>query len=159
MHELTLSAGMSCERLRRALREDRSAWKFAVFIGNVAEHADTKTLTREHALLQHFLEGHLESHFVQEERELFPVLAQRGHAREIEEAMRQHGEIRRLRERFAKVSSDDPNTMRAFLSDVARELKGHVRYEAAFVYDDLKHAEVDEYREDIDALLADVAGG
>jgi len=159
MNGQNLSAGTTCERLRRVLREDRSAWKHAVWIGDLAEQADAPALVRERERLQHFLEHHLEPHFAKEEQEIFPMLAERGFVRQVEEAIRQHAELRRLRARLAEVSSGDEGGMRAAFDEIARQLRAHVRYESSFVYDDLKLAEVEEYQEDISMLLAEVAGG
>jgi hypothetical protein len=143
------------EHLARVLREEQEAWDIALAAERAADAPDAERLTAELARIKAFLERELSVHLAKEEADLFPALARRGLAAEVAEAKRQHAELRRLGARLALDGSDP----RGALSELARALKRHLRYEADFLYVDLRRAEAEEYRADIEAALADGAGG
>jgi len=119
----------------------------------VAARGDVEQLRTTVEQLRTMMHNELESHFVLEETQLFPLLAKRGLAGEVGTALEQHGAIRRLRDELGALQGGDAGALRAWLDRVASELRHHVRFEADFLYVDLRSAEADRFRKDLDDRL------
>jgi DUF438 domain-containing protein len=146
------------EHLARVMREEREASDMARAMETAAREGEVCRLITANEAFCAFLDRELEVHFAKEEADLFPVLSRRGLEAEVAAAKHQHAEIRRLR---AQLRADHAavERLRETLHELAGRLSRHIAYEADFLYVDLRRAEADEYRADIEAALADGAGG
>jgi iron-sulfur cluster repair protein YtfE (RIC family) len=139
--------------LERVLREEEQAQMMAAHIGAVTRRHDVAEIARELAALRAFLLGDFEVHLQREEQDLFPHLAERGLAIEVDEAKRQHGELRRMRDELGAIGESEGDRLRAALRRISDELIQHLRYEADFLYVDLTRDEAAVFREHVDAAL------
>lgn len=150
--------GAETQSLRLALHEDRRTLSRALWMEALAERGAPEAVLESIAKVDALFEYEIEQHFEREETELYPPLAKRGLAREVGEAKSQHAEIKRLGAEL-RDARGDAVAARAILRQLARSLKEHCRYEAAFLFVGLQLAEVDEYVRDIDDALKDAIGG
>jgi DUF438 domain-containing protein len=146
------------EHLARVLREEQAASDMARSIEKIAREGDERALERAISAFGAFLDRELAVHLAKEEADLFPVLARRGLDAEVAAATKQHAEIRRLRETL-RPAIGPREQVRETLHELATTLRRHIAYEADFLYVDLRRAEAEEYRADVEAALADGAGG
>jgi hypothetical protein len=139
--------------LEQVLHEEDLAWKMAVHIAELASRECLGDLHGELAALHGFLATELEIHLDREEADLFPVLATRGLEVEVSEAKRQHARLRALREDLGGVPETETAALRRALLVLSEALQHHIRYEADFIYCDLKRCEATMFREDLDLNL------
>lgn len=100
-----------------------------------------------------YLRDDLETHFQHEEADLFPHLAERDLALEVEQAQRQHKELRRMRKELWALSQTSPLERAALheaLRQIAKALVQHTAFETDFLYVDLEHDEARSFREGVD---------
>jgi hypothetical protein len=90
----------------------------------------------ERASLLQFLHGPMERHMDYEERSLFPRLAEKGLAEEVQVATKQHESIRELRTKLDAAAPDEDVAQLVF--DVARMMLHHTNFEGDYIYPELE---------------------
>lgn len=136
----------SPEALHRVLQEEETALELAARLRHVADLPDHRRLDIDLAALKAYLTGDLELHLAREECEIFPRLRERGLEAEVDEARRQHDELRELRASLLAAdasAADLSHRLRALGEALGR----HVHFEADFLYVDLTRTETRRFRD------------
>ena len=100
---------------------------------------DPPAAAREKDSLLAFLRGPMERHMVHEERMIFPLLAQRNLAPEIDVAEKQHASIRTLAENLAAATTTDGIARAVFFA--AQRMLHHTNFEGDYIYPELNREE------------------
>jgi hypothetical protein len=144
----------SDEALRQALREEEDALRMARRIAALADCTDPATVETELSAFRVYLGGDLEVHMEREEAELFPPIAEAGHAEQVAEANRHHAELRLLRYELAQVPPTDSARLSPLLRALGAALIRHLHFEADLLYPDRAKREVAAFRGRLDAACA-----
>ena len=139
------------------LREEDHAQVAAARLGEAARLGNAEELSLAVAGIERLLEHELDAHLAFEETDLFPVLAARGLAPEVDAALSSTSCVDDAQQ-LLRARARDAEGMRACLEGLALHLKQHIQFEADFLYVDSMTAEADAFRDDVDAALEKDAG-
>lgn len=127
--------------LAHLFSEEDAARQMARQLMSIANRS-REAAAREKDSLLAFLSGPMERHMEYEESHLFPKLADRGLAPEVQVASKHHEAIREKRDELAKAT--DVNTLAQLVFDVARLMLHHTNFEGDYIYPEL---DAEDWRE------------
>ena len=126
------------EQLQDLSREHHLALKLALLARRALESDDPLKIQAAAATCATAFVSHLEPHFVREETDVLPMLAQAGETALVERTLSEHDEMRRL---AARLPTADPVTLERF----GELLGAHVRFEERELFEVAqRHLEPDD---------------
>ncbi len=122
-------------KLGALFSEEDAARLMARQLMETAKRSREETNAERKSLLD-FLHGPMERHMDYEERSLFPRMAEKGLAEEVQVATKQHESIRELRGKLEAAAPDADVAQLVF--DVARLMLHHTNFEGDYIYPELE---------------------